>query len=83
MCLQRGVLKLTLFFVRFRVHSLIIFEGSDLEFDRRLGGESDREISISPASVILRLGPGVRIVLRSLGPALDFGFASSRYVQGF
>ena len=33
MCLQRSVLKLTLFFVRFRVHFLSIFEGSDLEFD--------------------------------------------------
>ena len=30
---------------------------------RRLGGESDREILMVPAHVILRLGSGVRIVL--------------------
>ena len=28
------------------------------------GGESDREILMAPACVILRLGSGVRIVLR-------------------
>jgi len=34
---------------------------------RRLGGESDREILMVPARVILRLGSGVRIVLLGLG----------------
>ena len=37
---------------------------------RRLGGESDREILMVPAHVILRLGSGVRIVLLLSGVPL-------------
>ncbi len=40
---------------------------------RRLGGESDREISMAPACVLLRLGSGVRIVLLGLGSGVPLG----------
>ena len=37
---------------------------------RRLGGESDREILMAPACVILRLRSGMRIALLGLGLGL-------------
>ena len=43
---------------------------------RRLGGESDREILMGPACVILSLGSGLRLVVRRcrvpLGLVFDF-----------
>ena len=50
------------------------FNKSRKHIYRRLGGESDREILMAPACVILRLGSGVRIVLRGLGRGVPLGF---------